>query len=160
MPDDELKDMARRVLDGNRYLVLGTEEADGRPRLSPVYFTPARYHDLYWVSSPEAQHSQNVRARPDVQIVVFDSSRLPGQGEAVYITATAREVPKDELPDLLEEAFDPEGRGGRAFSVEELSGDGDLRLYVATASAYDVHIRGSHPNHGTGIDRRLPTDPR
>ena len=159
MPDDELIEMARRVLDGNRYLVLGTVEDDGSPRLSPVYFTPARYRDLYWVSSPDAQHSRNVRARPDVRIVVFDSSSVPGQSEAVYVSATARELARDELTeDVLTEAFDGT-RGGRSFSVDELSGDGDLRLYVATATAYDVHVRGSHPTHGTGIDRRLPTDP-
>ena len=159
MPDDELIEMARRVLDGNRYLVLGTVEDDGSPRLSPVYFTPARYRDLYWVSSPDAQHSRNVRARPDVRIVVFDSSSVPGQSEAVYVSATARELARDELThDVLTEAFD-DTRGGRSLSVDELSGDGDLRLYVATATAYDVHVRGSHPTHGTGIDRRLPTDP-
>jgi nitroimidazol reductase NimA-like FMN-containing flavoprotein (pyridoxamine 5'-phosphate oxidase superfamily) len=159
MPDDELIEMARRVLDGNRYLVLGTVEDDGSPRLSPVYFTPARYRDLYWVSSPDAQHSRNVRARPDVRIVVFDSSSVPGKSEAAYVSATARELARDELTDdVLAEAFD-DTRGGRSFSVDELSGDGDLRLYVATATAYDVHVRGSHPTHGTGIDRRLPTDP-
>lgn len=159
MADDELREMARRVIDGNRYLVLGTVEDDGRPRLSPVYFTPARYRDFYWVSSPDAQHSHNVRERPEVRIVVFDSSTLPGTSEAVYMSATVREVPADELPDVVGEAFDPDTRGARAFAVEELSGDGDLRLYVATATAYDVHVRGSHPTHGTGIDRRIATDP-
>lgn len=157
--DPELREMARRVIDHNRYLVLGTVEPDGRPRLSPVFFTPARYRDFYWVSSPEAQHSRNVRERPDVQIVVFDSSRLPGDGEAVYLTATAHEVSADELPDVVDEAFDPVTRGARAFTVDQLSGDGDLRLYVATATSYDVHVRGSHPTHGTGIDRRVATDP-
>ncbi len=159
MPADELREMARRVLDGNRYMVLASVEEDGRPRLSPVFFTPAHYRELYWVSSPDAQHSRNVRARPEVQIVVFDSSTEPGTSEAVYIGATAREIPQEELPAVLDEAFDPHARGARAFSVEELSGDGDLRLYVATASTFDVHVRGSHPTHGTGIDRRLPADP-
>ncbi len=100
-----------------------------------------------------------MRQRPDVQIVVFDSSRLPGDGEAVYLTATAHEVSADALPDVVDEAFDPETRGARAFTVAELSGDGDLRLYVATATSYDVHVRGSHPTHGTGIDRRVGIDP-
>jgi general stress protein 26 len=159
MADDELREMARRVVDGNRYLVLGTVEDDGQPRLSPVYFTPARYRDFYWVSSPDAQHSHNVRARPEVRIVVFDSTTLPGRSEAVYISATAREVPDDQLPDVLHEAFDPVNRGARAFTADELSGEGDLRLYLATATAYDVHVRGSHPTHGTGIDRRMATDP-
>jgi hypothetical protein len=157
--DDELRDMARRVIDGNRYLVLGTTEPDGSPRLSPVYFVPARYRDFYWVSSPDARHSHNVRARPEVRIVVFDSSSTPGESEAVYLSATAREVPEEELGGVIGEAFDPETRGARAFGVDELTGDGDLRLYVATATAYDVHVRGSHPTHGTGIDRRVATDP-
>jgi len=159
MPGDELRDMARRVIDGNRYLVLGTVEPDGSPRLSPVYFTPARYRDFYWVSSPDARHSHNVRERPDVRIVVFDSSTLPGRAEAAYITATAREVPAEELAGVVDEAFDPENRGGRRFEPAELTGDAELRLYVATATAYDVHVRGSHPTHGTGIDRRVATDP-
>ena len=45
MPADELREMARRVLDGNRYMVLASVEEDGRPRLSPVFFTPAHYRD-------------------------------------------------------------------------------------------------------------------
>ena len=159
MAEEELAEMARRVIDGNRYLVLGTVEDDGHPRLSPVYFTPARYRDFYWVSSPDARHSRYLRARPDVRIVVFDSSVAPNQGEAVYITARAREVPPQELPQVVGEAFDPDTRGGRAFTPDELSGDGDLRLYVATATAYDVHVRAGHPTHGTGIDRRVATDP-
>jgi nitroimidazol reductase NimA-like FMN-containing flavoprotein (pyridoxamine 5'-phosphate oxidase superfamily) len=159
MADDELREMARRVIDGNRYLVLGTVEDDGQPRLSPVFFTPAQYRDFYWVSSPDAQHSHNVRARPEVRIVVFDSTTQPGRSEAVYMSATAREVPADELPHVVHEAFDPAHRGARAFTPDELSAEGDLRLYVATATAYDVHVRGSHPTHGTGIDRRMATDP-
>jgi Pyridoxamine 5'-phosphate oxidase len=158
-PDAELREMARRVIDGNRYLVLGTIEPDGSPRLSPVYFTPARYRDFYWVSSPDARHTCNVRERPDVQIVVFDSSTPPGESEAVYLAATAHEVSADGLPDVVDEAFDPEHRGGRRFGLEELTGDADLRLFVATARSYDVHVRGSHPTHGTGIDRRVATDP-
>jgi nitroimidazol reductase NimA-like FMN-containing flavoprotein (pyridoxamine 5'-phosphate oxidase superfamily) len=159
MAEDDLARMARRVIDDNRYLVLGTVEADGQPRLSPVYFTPARYRDFYWVSSPDAQHSRNLRNRPDVRIVVFDSSVLPNHGEAVYISATARELPADELPYVVAEAFDPKKRGGRAFSTDELSGEGDLRLYVASATEYDVHVGAGHPVYGTGIDRRVPTDP-
>jgi nitroimidazol reductase NimA-like FMN-containing flavoprotein (pyridoxamine 5'-phosphate oxidase superfamily) len=157
--DDELRAMARRVIESNRYLVLGTTEPDGSPRLSPVYFVPARYRDFYWVSSPDAQHSHNVAERPAVQIVVFDSSVAPNQGEAVYVTATAREVPAAELPEVVDEAFDPETRGGRRFGIDEMTGDGDLRLYVATATSYDVHVRAGHPTHGTGLDRRVATDP-
>ncbi len=62
--DTRLRDMARRVLDQNRYMVLGTSEADHRPRVSPVFFTHDRYRTLYWVSSPDAQHSRNLAEPP------------------------------------------------------------------------------------------------
>jgi hypothetical protein len=49
-------------------------------RLSPVYYTCARYSELYWVSSPRAQHSRNVEQRPAVEIVIFDSTTPVGVG--------------------------------------------------------------------------------
>ena len=130
----DLDEMARRVIDGNLYMTLATIEPDGSPRLSPVYFTPARHTDLYWVSSPDAHHSRNVRERPDVEIVIFDSSVAVGHAEAVYISARVREIPADELAGVVDEAF--QGRGGaRRFAPEELHGEGDLRLYVAAATS-------------------------
>jgi hypothetical protein len=49
--------MARRVIDANLYMTLGTRDPDGSPRLSPVFYTAARYTDFYWLFSPRAQHS-------------------------------------------------------------------------------------------------------
>jgi len=71
-------------------MTLATLDPDGCPRLSPVYYTAARHTDFYWVSSPEAHHSRNLAERPEVQIVIFDSSAPVGHGEAVYIRGTAR----------------------------------------------------------------------
>jgi len=31
---------------------------------------------------------------------------------------------------------------------------------VAEATSWEVLIRGGDPEHGTGIDRRMPADPR
>ena len=89
----DLDATARRVIDGNLYMTLATLDPDGAPRLSPVYFTPARYTDLYWVSSPAAHHSRNLLERPDVQIVIFDSTAAVGHAEAVYLSAPARSLP-------------------------------------------------------------------
>ena len=106
----DLDAMARRVIDGNLYMTLATLDPDGAPWLSPVYFTPARYTDFYWVSSPEAHHSRNLLERPEVQIVIFDSSVAVGHAEAVYMAARARAIPDEELDAVLGEAFG--GRGG------------------------------------------------
>ena len=78
----------------------------GRAAAVPVY-TAARYRDFYWVSVPDAHHSRNVTDRPQVRLVVFDSSLRPAETEAVYMTATARIVPEDELADVVDEAFGP-----------------------------------------------------
>ena len=104
---------ARDVLDGVRYVVLGTIDEDGRTRTSPVYFTPHGYEDLYWVSYPTPTTRTTWRGTAGLSGVVFDSTRPPGRGRAVYVTGTAREVPGDELVEHLPMAFDPEGRGGR-----------------------------------------------
>jgi hypothetical protein len=154
----ELDEMARRVLDRNLYMVLGTLDPDGQPRLSPVFYTAARYRDFYWVSVPESHHSRNVAERPEVRLVVFDSSLRPAETEAVYVTATAREVPDDQLEDVVGEAFRTDG-GARRFTPDDLRVDAGLRLYVAHASSYEVHVRGRHPTHGRGYDSRQTADP-
>jgi hypothetical protein len=152
---DDLAEMARRVVDTNHYLTLGTSEPDGRPRLSPVYFTHAGYRDFYWVSSPTAHHSVNLADRPAVAAVIFDSTAPPGEGRAVYVEADAAQVPDGELPERCAEAFARVAPGARAFAPGELSGDAVLRLYLARATRHEVHIRGRDPVYGTGVDRRL-----
>lgn len=151
----ELQERVRRVLDTNHYLVLGTSEDDGRPRVSPVYFNHDGYRTFYWVSSPDAQHSRNVAARPAVSFVVFDSQVLPGPDTAaVYVTARAEQVPDDELEAACPRAFGRLVGNARAFTPEELREPGPLRLYRAVAIRHDLHIRGSDPKYGRGIDHR------
>jgi hypothetical protein len=154
----ELDALARRVIDGNHYMTLGTIDPDGLPRLSPVYYTAARYTDFYWVSSPQTHHSRNVLERDDVRIVIFDSTAAVGAGEAVYLAALAAPVADDELEAVCGEAFRTTA-GARPFAPGELRGDAPFRLYRARTTSCDVHVPGRDPVHGTGVDRRLPADP-
>jgi uncharacterized protein YndB with AHSA1/START domain len=154
----DLAAMARHVIDANHYMVLGTLDPDGRPRLSPVYYTAARYRDFYWVSSPDAHHTHNVRHRPAVEIVIFDSTAAVGAGQAVYLTATAREIGEDQVENLIGEAFRTTA-GARRFEPDELRGAADLRLFVAHLGACEVHVPGGHPVHGRGLDSRQAADP-
>jgi nitroimidazol reductase NimA-like FMN-containing flavoprotein (pyridoxamine 5'-phosphate oxidase superfamily) len=151
---EALNQTARDVLDGNRYLILGTVDDDGRPRTSPVYFNHASYRDFYWVSSPNAHHSHNVAGRPRVSFVVFDSSVRPADApQAVYVDAEAAEVTEPDLAEHCARAFaQVRDDGARAFAPEELSGDADLRLYRARATRHQVHVRGRM--HPSGVDAR------
>ncbi|MEV6491571.1 pyridoxamine 5'-phosphate oxidase family protein, partial [Actinoplanes sp. NPDC051633] len=98
MSEPDLVEMARSVIDANRYMVLGTSSPDGSPRVSPVYFTHHGYRDFYWVSDPGSHHSANVAARPPATAVIFDSTAAVGQGKAVYLTGVAAQVADEDLP--------------------------------------------------------------
>lgn len=152
-------DIARRVIDDNHFMVLGTSQPDGTPQVSPVFYNHAGYRDFYWISSPDAQHSRNIGAQPRVEIVIFNSQVDPGPGTAaVYLGAAAAQVPDAELPAAVEAAFSSVREGVRPYGAEELSGDAELRLYRATAHSVEIHVRGSDPERGTGIDRRLAVE--
>jgi hypothetical protein len=150
--------MARRVIDANHYMTLATVDSDGRPRLSPVYYTAARYTAFYWVSSPEAQHSRNLAESPEAQIVIFDSTAPVGKGEAVYLRGTAKQLADEELEPVLPEAFRT-ATGARRFDADELRGGAPLRLYLARTTSCEVHVASGHPRYGRGIDTRQPADP-
>ena len=157
-PHDPWPEQARHVLLDVRYLALGTTEPDGRSRVSPVYVTWDGPDDFYWVSSPEAVHSRNVADRPAVSGVVFDSTRPPRETSAVYLTATASEVPVEDLPEQCSRAFRHLSEGARAFEPAELSGEARLRLYHGVVNRHEVHVRGSDPTYGRGVDCRLEVD--
>jgi hypothetical protein len=38
---------------------------------------------LYWVSRPTSVHSQNIAARTDLSVVVFDTNARVGEAQAV-----------------------------------------------------------------------------
>jgi nitroimidazol reductase NimA-like FMN-containing flavoprotein (pyridoxamine 5'-phosphate oxidase superfamily) len=150
--------VAKRLIDSNRYMVLGTVDPDGRPRVSPVYFAPDGYSVVYWVSSVESHHSQNIAERPDVSMVVFDSAAEIGSGEAVYLIARAEEVPDDEVEECLDTVVWTRFAGLRKFATSELRAPELWRLYRARISEHSVHVPGRDPEYGTGTDRRMTID--
>ncbi|TYB66167.1 pyridoxamine 5'-phosphate oxidase family protein [Nonomuraea sp. PA05] len=151
--------MARSIIDSNRYMVLGTVDPDGRPRVSPVYFAPDGYDTMFWISSPASHHSRNIAERPEISVVIFDSGVPVGGGaQAVYLLATAARVPDEELDRHVETACRARFPEQEPFPAEELRPPAELRLYRARVTEHSVHIRGSDPVHGKGVDSRLVVD--
>jgi len=131
-PEHDLEEVARSIIDANRFMAVGTADASGTPWVSPVWYAPRSYREYLWVSRPGARHSRNLAERPQVAITIYDSHR-PGSWSAVYMAAVAQEL--DDVDDALE-AFNrtSEAQGLRAWSRAEVVPPGEFRLYCATAS--------------------------
>src|SRR4030088_2758913 len=93
----DFSDMARDIIESNRYMVLGTADAAGVPWVTPVWYAQCDYRRFIWVSAPDGRHSRNVRARPEVSIVIFNSQVTEGSALAVYMSARAEELSGAEL---------------------------------------------------------------
>jgi hypothetical protein len=148
--------IAAAIIDSNRYMVLGTADADGRPWVSPVFYAAKDYTDFYWISSPEAAHSRNIAARPQISIVIFDSTVRPGTGQAVYMSATVELLGGDEVARGLEIYPGPPERGARTVTVEELRPPGPHRLYRARATQHWILDPDARPDQRTSVT--LPKD--
>ena len=148
---DAQADTARRLIDDGRYMTLATADGDGTPWASPVWYAHEGYRDFVWVSKPDARHSANLTRRPELAIVIFDSTRVPRETEAVYVEATAGEVPESGRQTWIE-VFSrrSEAQGLAAWTADDVTGDAAHRLYRATATAEFILGQG---------DRRIQVAP-
>jgi Pyridoxamine 5'-phosphate oxidase len=149
----ELGVIAREIIDSGTYMTLGTADESGQPWVSPVWYAPAGYRELFWVSSPDATHSRNLATRPELAIVIFDSTAPIGTGgkHAVYMSAVADEPTGGEM-DRGIEIFSrrSEEQGGRAWTQEDVRPPAPIRLYRATVSEHSMLDPAVSP------DRRTP----
>jgi uncharacterized protein YhbP (UPF0306 family) len=125
---------ARAIVDASLYMVLATADRSGRPWPTPVYFAPHGYREFLWVSEPGAKHSQNIEERPEVGIVIFDSSVPIGTGQGVYLAARAEQLSGDDrLDPLAVYSARAAAHGGREFTTADVEPPAALRLYRAVA---------------------------
>ena len=130
---------AREIVDSNVYMTLATADGEGRPWPSPVWFAHEGYAEFVWVSKPGARHSQNLAARPQVGIVIFDSTVGQGEADAVYIEAEAEQLEGAEEErgiDIFNRRS--ESLGWPSWSVADVREPARHRLYRATASSLFV----------------------
>lgn len=118
---------ARQIVANSLYATVATADANGNPWNSPVFVSYDDKGMFYWISSPQAQHSNNIEGNNKAFMVLFDSTAPEGTGEAVYIEATVESVGDQGGADCLTK------RAGKADGhYAELLGNGTLALYRAT----------------------------
>lgn len=143
---------ANAILESNRYLVLSTADGDGRPWASPVWFAAEGTDRFLWVSRPGSVHSRNIAVRPEVALVVFDSSVPPGQTAAFYASGLAEEVPADAVERAV--AAFSEGSvadGLEPWTVEMVSAPSEFRLFQARAIEASVLMPGREKDFRTPL---------
>jgi nitroimidazol reductase NimA-like FMN-containing flavoprotein (pyridoxamine 5'-phosphate oxidase superfamily) len=140
--------IAREIIDSNRYLTLATADSAGRPWASPVWYAHEDYTSFLWVSRPNARHSRNIAVRATVSAVIFDSTMVPGQAQAVYLEAVAEELGGAECDRAIAH-FSRRSRaaGLGEWRTAEVTAPAAHRLYRARASASFIL---------TANDQRLP----
>jgi nitroimidazol reductase NimA-like FMN-containing flavoprotein (pyridoxamine 5'-phosphate oxidase superfamily) len=139
---------AAEIVAANRYMVLSTAGPDGRPWVSPVWFATEDGVEFIWLSRPDTRHSANVRARPEIAMVIFDSTVAPGDAKALYVSARAEELDgaeRDRCLAVYSRASVAQGLA--AFTPDDVGEGGRWRLYRAVATERSVLGPG---------DERLP----
>jgi Pyridoxamine 5'-phosphate oxidase len=136
---DDLAATARAIVDANRYMTLATADGDGRPWATPVWYAHQGYSDFFWVSRPEARHSRNLASRPELAIVIFDSTVPVGGAQAVYVEALAEELGGGELARGIGiYSRRSQGHGAGQWRGEDVTAPAPHRLYHARASRHFV----------------------
>jgi uncharacterized protein YhbP (UPF0306 family) len=122
--------IARSIIDSNFYMTLGTADQNGRPWASPVYYAHEGYAEFFWVSFPEATHSRNIAARPEVSTVIFDSRTPIGSGQGVYVSAVAQELMGADLErGIAIFSRRSESHGAGEWTLEDVRSPARPRLY-------------------------------
>jgi nitroimidazol reductase NimA-like FMN-containing flavoprotein (pyridoxamine 5'-phosphate oxidase superfamily) len=144
----DFSDMARTIIESNRYMVLGTADEAGVPWVTPVWYAQSDHREFLWVSSPDRRHSRNVVARPEVSIAIFDSTVAVGSARAVYMSARAEQVAGADLErDIARFATAGQTQGlTRRWTAEDVLAPAPYRLYRATVSQHWVLDPDSSPD--------------
>ncbi len=135
------------LIENNEHMTIATADSSGKPWVSPVFFMHDDKYNLYWVSSKDALHSRNIRARAEIAIVVF--GQLPHNGvDGVYVDAIASELRSEmEIKIAIKIlAKRPQPTKFTIQSTADVTGDTIWRVYkakpVAISKRADATIKG------------------
>lgn len=147
-------EFAAELLRRNDHMAIASADADGTPWNSPVFYSHAPDFRLLWVSSKNALHSKNIRARPEVGLVVFET----GPAEGLYIGALAREVGDEPgLEDAAEVVRTKEQPDKfRIKTLDDVRGDVVWRIYEAVPQT--AYLRVDAIEDGQSVTERRQVD--
>ncbi|MHB1864715.1 MAG: pyridoxamine 5'-phosphate oxidase family protein [Candidatus Saccharimonadales bacterium] len=126
-------DKARYIVNNNQLATVATADQDGKPWVSPVGCVCDDRTNIYWVSHNYSVHSQNIRSRPEVAIVIV-GTQPDGTNDGVYFDAVAKELNDEEeilAAMKLLQTWDQDEKF-KINSLTDVTGDAVWRVYMAT----------------------------
>ncbi len=87
---------AKEIIENIPYITLATTTSDGMPWNSPVFAAHDTAFNFYFGTHRQSQKAKNIQSNPNVFLVIYDSTVPPGNGEGVYIQATASAITDPE----------------------------------------------------------------
>jgi general stress protein 26 len=115
------------------FTTLATVNPAGAPWASPVWFAHDDYVDSLWLSRPDAGHSQNIAANPQI-VIVIDSRTTIDTGRGICLEANAGEVTDEAEIERMMKTFSETSvaQGGWGWTAAEVCTPAALRPYRAT----------------------------
>lgn len=124
---------AHNVIQTIIYATISTVDADGHPWSAPQFFAyDFDKQELYWCAARESRHAQNIGQNKHVFVTVYDSSVGPGEGEGVYIQATAKELRDQAERSRAMNLLLDRHQGAQYWSLEDvMRSDSAITLFKA-----------------------------
>ncbi len=138
------------------FMNLATASPEAVPWNAPVFFAFDGDY-FYWLSAPEAVHSQNIAHNPAVSIVIFDSTRGDWDALGVYFTAVAEAVPESDTAALQAAHEASYAKAGRTPGDPSLfTGDFPRKYYRARPT--QAWVNSVEERNGVKVDIREEID--
>ena len=137
MVEDRIQ-RARELLSTARNAAMATVNADGSPHNTPFHFIidDTREH-IYWSSSPESLHSQNLARTEQAFIVIYEADK----GGGLYLQGEqAHELSDDELGQGLAVWNAQRAKEERSsLQAGRFTGESPQRMYRISITKYWVN---------------------
>jgi uncharacterized protein YhbP (UPF0306 family) len=108
---------AAKLIHSQNTLALATCDADGSPRIAPLFYLPGEELRVYWFSSARSAHSRNLKRDPRASVTVFAAAGCWQEIRGVQMRGSAQVVRDRGLRRPIAEAYTERFRLGKLFET-------------------------------------------
>lgn len=137
------RDAVIRYLDEVPLMQLATVSAE-QPWVASVFFAADNMHELFWISSPNARHSQELQRNDRVAATVALPAPYGPTWQGVQIEGTASEVKPEEIEALFQAYAERFNAHYRLPGL--LKNQDENRLYRLKPSLFVLYDNRSFPS--------------